>query len=199
MALLDAEIWKIKAELGYSLVEVGAEPYIGYVAIFNSVIQQFMNAGASTTSSTSVAAADNPTLATLTLADATGFSSGARVAIDVDAFAETATIRSLSGSTITLFLQKAHTGTYPVYIEGGESIVREILRRIEDVKAQMAQTFGEGPLKKVDEIEFYQATMDLFGMLGEQLKYWRRELAAAVGVCDMWGVCSKGSARLAVY
>lgn len=200
MALLDSEVWRIKAELGFALVEVGAEPYISYVALFDSVIQPFLNSGATTTSSTNVAAAGSPTLASITLASETGFSAGARVSLDVDSFNETATIRTLTGAVATLFLQKAHVGTYPVTVEGGDAIVREILQRIADIKLQMAQTFGEGSLKKVDEVEFYQGSAGLFGALGDQLKFWRMELARALGICPIWDTaCSGGSSRLAVY
>ena len=45
MALLTSEIKKIKAELGYPLEASGAEPYIGIVAVFEQVIQEFIDGG----------------------------------------------------------------------------------------------------------------------------------------------------------
>ena len=84
MALLDAEIARIKAELGYNILTTGAVPYIGITQVFEQVIQSNVLAGATTTSSTSVSAATSATPSTLTLADATGFVAGARAVIDVD-------------------------------------------------------------------------------------------------------------------
>jgi len=102
---------------------------------------------------------------------------------------------------VTLYLKLAHSGTYPVTVEGGESIVREYLARIRDVKAQMAQTFGEGSLKKVDEIEFYQTMKGatLFGNLGAQLSWWRDELASVLGIRSGWAQKRSGGQRMAVY
>ncbi len=56
MALLDSEIARIKAELGYNLLTTGAVPYIGVTQVFEQVIQQNVLAGAKTTSATVVTA-----------------------------------------------------------------------------------------------------------------------------------------------
>lgn len=205
MALTTADITRIKAELGWNVLTVGAEPFIGVAAIFSQVIQPFMTAGAITSSSTAVtaAAASTPTAVTLTLADATGFTLGDRVFIDVDDGQESATIRSLSGASMGVLLRLGHTGTYPVTVDGGEGIVREILKNIRDVKKELATTFGVGAIKKVDEIEFY-ATRDrtLFGNLGDQLRYWRRELSQVLtngqGL-NMWERTAAAGQRLSVY
>lgn len=192
MALLDAELRRVKYELGYNLVGVGAEPWIGYSALFENLIQPYLSAGASTTSTTSVSAVDegeDPALATVTLASGTGFAAGARVVVDVDAFQEVATVRSISGAVATMFLSLAHSGTYPVTVEGGETIVREILARIREVAGQLDEAAGAAGVKKVDEIEF-------FGSAGarrrEELQglreYWREELASALGVPYLRGV-----------
>lgn len=199
MALLDSEIRRIKYELGYNVLTVGAEPYIGVHAIFDQVIATYMSSGASTTSTTAVTAATTPTPIALTLASATDFTVGDRVVVDVDERQETATIQSLSGSTITVLLSLTHAGTYPVTVEGGESIVRELLGRIRSVAGEMADTFGEGALKKVDEIEFYQAgNKTLFGTLGDQLSYWRDELASCLGVQNLRKVRRGGGQMLAL-
>lgn len=199
MALLDSEVWRIRYELGYPVLTVDAQPYVGYVSLFDQIIQPYLSAGASTTSTTAVVAASSPTPVTLTLASATGFAVGARVVVDVDSRQEVATAQNLSGTSLTLLLSLAHTGTYPVTVEAGESIVRELLRRITDVKVEMGATFGEGSLKKVDEVEFYQASGNVFGQLGDQLMYWREELAAALGVESLWGRKAAGAQRFAVY
>jgi hypothetical protein len=202
MALLQSELIRLKAELGFNVLSVGAEPYISIVALFDQVIGPYMTAGATTTSSTIVAAQDSPTPVTLTLASSTGFTEWNRVVVDVDGRQEIATARLVSGAAVTLDLKRAHTGTYPVTVEGGESIVREYLARIASVKDQMASTFGEGQLKKVDEIEFYQSgggASTLFGNLGTQLSWWRDELASILGIRSGWQQKRAGGQRLAVY
>lgn len=203
MALSTADITRIKAELGWNVLTVGAEPFIGVAAIFSQVIQPFMTAGATTTTSSTVVASSTPTPATLVLTDPTGFSAGDRVFVDVDDLQESGTIRSLSGSNLGVLLRLAHTGTYPVTVDGGEGIVREILKNIRDVKRELGQTFGEGAIKQVDEIGFY-ATRDrtMFGNIGDQLKYWRRELSQILtngqGI-NMWERALASSQRLSVY
>lgn len=201
MALLTSEITRIKAELGYPLLSSSAEPFVGIVAIFEQVIQPYLLAGATTTSSTTVVAASSPTPVTLTLASVTGVTTGGRLVVDVDARQETATIQSLSGSTVVVMLQKAHTGTYPVTVEGGESIIRETLGAIADVKRKLAANYGAGALKRVDEIEFYQAGTEetYFGILGKNLTFWRNELAGLLGVENAWARRSSATSTLSVY
>lgn len=184
MALLDSEVVRIKAELGFNVLTINSEPWIGHTAIFEQVIQPFMTTGAKTTSSTSVTASPfEPAPVTLGLASPTGFTDGARIVVDVDGRQETATAQAVLGFDVTLMLSKAHSGTYPVTVEGGESIVREILGYIRDAKQKMAESYGTGALKSVDEISFYQAGQQTyFGLLGDQLKYWRAELASALGL-----------------
>ena len=73
MALSNAELERIKAELGYNVLTIGALPYVGFSQMFTNVVQAYMSSGASTTSSTAVTAATTATPATLTLASGTGF------------------------------------------------------------------------------------------------------------------------------
>ena len=98
-----------------------------------------------------------------------------------------------------VLLQLAHSGTYPVTVEGGETIIREILRNIRAAKAEMGTTLGEGSLKKVDEVEFYQSGGTTFGILGTQLNHWRNELAAALGVPNLWAGRGGGGQALSAY
>lgn len=199
MALLDSEILRIKAELGFNLLTINSEPWIGHTAIFEQVVQPFMTAGAKTTSSTSVTAAFEPTPVTLVLTSPTGFTECARVVVDVDGRQETATAQAISGSNLTVMLSKPHSGTYPVTVEGGESIIREILGYIRATKEKMSESYGTGALKSVDEISFYQAGQQTyFGLLGDQLKYWRTELASALGLSAIANRRSAGS-TLSVY
>jgi hypothetical protein len=200
MALTDSEVNRVRAELGYNLLSTGAEPWISSTQVFDQIIQPFLIDGASTTSSTAVTVATTPTPVTLTLVSGTGFSAFDRVAIDVDARLETPTIQSISGNSIVVALTKTHSGTYPVAVEGGSSIVRDILNRIAGVKTRMASAFGAGALKKVDEIEFHpNGTLTLFGSLGSELSYWREELAAVLGIPSNWSRMRRAGSVAAVY
>jgi len=200
MALLTSEIIRIKYELGYNVLAAGAEPYIGVYAVFDQVIAAYMTSGATTTSATAVTAASAPTPVTLTLAAAAGFAEGARVVVDVDARQEIATVQTLSGTSLTVSLSRAHSGTYPVTVEGGESIVRELLLRIKTTSDEMSGVFGEGALKKVDEIEFHPSgTKSNFANLGDQLRYWRNELASCLGVRNLREARRGGGHTIALY
>lgn len=183
MALLDSELQLIRAELHFPVVEVGAEPYIGVAAVFQSVIRPYLSAGAKTTSSTTVAAASTPTAASLVLASATGFSEGQTIVVDVDGLQERTTVRAISGATISTILSLAHTGTYPVTVEGGESIVRDILGNIRDIKIRIGKARGRAGIKKVEDIEFFGnndgKSATLSSLVAER-EYWRRELWATL-------------------
>lgn len=181
MALSTSELQRIKAELGWNVLSVGAEPYIGVAMVFDQVIATYMTAGAETTSATSVPEVSEPTQRTITLASATGFAAGARIWVDVGDRAESTTVQSLAATVATVVLSKPHSGTYPVYVDGGEAIVRELLARIAAVKAELASTFGEGALKQVDEVAFYQTGMTAFASTGKALMFWRDELASVLG------------------
>ncbi len=201
MSLLDSEVARIKAELGYPLLSNSAEPWISTVAVFEQVIQPYLTAGASTTSTTTVTAASAPTPVTLTLASATGFTVGDRIVVDIDSRQESSTLQTISGTSATLILQKAHTGTYPVTVEGGESIIREVLLKIAGVKEKLAQNYGAGELRRVDEVEFYQSGGQdtYFGALGQNLMFWRNELAGLLGIPNMWARKISNLSRTAVY
>ena len=202
MPFSTSELTRIKHELGYNLLETGASAYVEITALFETVVQNFIAAEIVTTSSTSVSAASSPTPVALTLASATGFAAYQQVHVDVDGRTETATIQSLSGPVATLQLKLAHSGTYPVTVDGPIAIARECLRNIEAVKAEMRTSFGYGSLRKVDEIEFYQQANNKshFGSLGEQLGYWRSELSSALGVPSMWARRSgSGASSFSVY
>lgn len=201
MALLTSEIQRIKFELGYALLSNSAAPWVDTVSIFEQVIQPYLQAGATTTSSTTVSASSAPTPVTLVLASADGVASGDRLVVDVDIRQEIATIQSLTGTSAVVLLQKAHTGTYPVTVEGGESLVREVLGRIADVKLKLSANYGAGALKKVDEVEWYQAGKGAtyFGVLGENLRFWRNELASMLGIANAWESKRAAAQRLSVY
>ena len=201
MAILDSELDRIRFETGWNLLAVGAEPYIGVAAIFDRVIQPNMRTGALTSSATAVTDSNLSKPFAITLASGIGFATDARVVVDVDDRQETVTAQIVSGTSLTAVFSKPHSGTYSVTVEGGESIVRECLRNIRNVKAQMATTFGEGTVKKVDEVEFYQIGngIGMFGALGDQLMFWRDELCSALGIANMWRRKRSAGSSLSLY
>lgn len=194
MALLASEIARIRTELGYNVIGVQAEPYIGFVGVFDTVIQQYITSGASTTSTTPVLEADDPTPQSITVLSAVGFQAGQLMIVDVDTRQERATITSVNGLAITAQLTLAHgPGVYPVTVEGGESIVRQILNELLKLGAgglngragRMSKIAGRLGIKKVDEVEFFGGKADGYDVLSQMIKmqeYWRDELAATLGV-----------------
>lgn len=185
MSLLNSELDRIRAELGYNLLNVGAEPYIGVQAIFSQVIQPYMREGAGTSSSSAVteSADGKAKLATLTLASATGVALLDKIAVDVDDLLEMATVRSISSTTITCYLKKGHAGTYPIAVDGGLVIIRECLAALWVIEQRMADTRGHGSLKAVDEVEFYPTGQkSQFDNLLAQAEHWRDRLAKHLGI-----------------
>jgi len=201
MALTTAELDRIKFELGYNLLGIGAVPYIGITQLFEQVIQPYLATGINTTSSTTVVASATAVPATLTLADVTGFAAGARVVVDVDDREEIVTVQSVVGSTITALFKLDHSGTYPVIIEGAESIVRNILRQIRGVQDKITSASNTAGLKRVDVIEFYgnsvatSQTLQLQGLLS----FWRDQLASALGVRSLWRERGASGQVLSLY
>lgn len=184
MPLTSGELDRIRAETGYNVLGVGAEPYIGVQALFSQVIQPYLREGADTTSSTSVTAAASGAFVTLTVASATGISLHERIAVDVDDYLEMATVRSVSGTSVGVILKKAHAGTYPVTVDGGLQQVRECLSALYLIHQRIHGLEGTGGLKQVDEIQWYDAKgKTQLEILSSQLDHWRDELAARLGIC----------------
>lgn len=201
MALLDSEIQRIRFELGYTVMGVNAEPYVEYFGTIDRVISLYLNAGATTTSSTTVAVASTLTQRTLTLASVTGFVAGATIYVDVLPQQERATIQRVSGSTIIVYLQKAHVGTYPVTVDGGESIIREKLAQLYEIDSKISAALNTAGLKRVDDIEFYGGTKATSqAVMLQQLRDMRRdELASALGVVNLHKLRRGGSQSFSVY
>jgi hypothetical protein len=201
MAFTTQELYRLRRETGYHLLTVASLPYIGYTPVFESVINECIDAEVSTTASLSVAAVTSPVPVSVTLASATGFAAGDRVVVDVDSRAEVVTIQALAATVATLQLQKAHSGTVPVVLEGPISIAKDILRKIDAVREKMATVYGEGSIKKVDEVEFYGVgSRGMFGALGSQLMHWRDELASVLGLPNGWASRGGGgSVAVSVY
>jgi len=200
LALLQSELDRCKAELGYNLLAVGS-PYIGGVtALFEQAVAPYLSAGATTTSSTGVSPDAPPTPKAIVLALATGFDSGARVVVDVDARQETVTVQSLVSTSLTALFTKTHSGTYPVTVEGGESMVREKLGELWTVRATRAKAKGRGALKAyVGDIEYYDTGESAWASSTAEIDTLRDELAALLGVENLWNRKKGANSRLSVY
>ena len=208
MGLTTSEVRRIKHELGYGLLSVAAEPYISYVSLFDQIIQPYLTAGAATTSSTTVEAADEPTPATLTLDSIDGINAGDRLIIDVDSRQESPTIQFVEGTTVTVLLSLAHDGTYPVEVEGGVSIVRAILRKLQAISGlgsdsdSLSAALETAGIRKVDEIEFFGdgsmgSKQSAIGQVRAMREYWRDELASVLGIVRLNG--NGGGGTVAMY
>jgi len=204
MALLDSEIVRIKAELGYNVETIGAYPYIGHSALFEQVIAVYTQAGATTTSSTAVTAATTATPVTLTLTSATGFSLLDQVVVDVDARQERGTVSAVSGSTIVVQLLGTHSGVYPITVEGGESLIRDILRQLRllgDPAGQLARATATAGINSIDKGDVVFFGRDQGSRLKEiqgLREYWREELAATLGV-PYFGRKRGGGSSVSLY
>ncbi len=187
MALLQSEIQRIRAELGYNVLGIGAEPYIQYHAIFDQVIRAYLNAGATTIGLSYVEASVEPY--EIELASADGITQGMAVIVDVDERQERVTVQSISApNKITAVFRKDHTSPFPVTAEGGETIVRDILRKIMTVdNAQMGalDTAGIKSLDKGDVVFQTSARSGagtVFAEASEQREYWRLYLSDVLNV-----------------
>lgn len=203
--LSQSELERLRTELGYNAIGVGAEPYISTVRVFDDVVNKFITAGSITTSTTLVTAVvppSGPQPVTLTLASATGFGLQDRIWIDLDARSEAALVESFSGNDVVVLLAKDHgPDPYPVTVERGEAIVREILATIAAIKARLgaqgtlkSSVWSGAGLKRADEVEWYGPMAGMGGAspvataLRSELMAWRDELASVVGVANMWRV-----------
>lgn len=214
MSLLPSELDLIRYELGWNELTTGAEPYVGVAALFDRVVLPFLRSGLITTSSTAVTAATPAAPVALTLAAVSGtntqgttvtVSAGDKLVIDVDDLQESATVESISGNIVTVPLSLAHTGVYPVTVEGGESLVRSILRRCRKVSASIESAMDNAGLKKVDEVEFFPSAgggSSMFGDLVAQQKYWRNELYRVlfgVGDRSLTGQATGAGGLVSIY
>ncbi len=202
MSLTIPEVARAKYELGYNVLSTGAEPFIAISALFEQVIAPYIQGGAITTSNTAVVASVAPAVVAITLVSATGIAAGDRVVIDVEDAQEITTVRSLSGSVMSVFLSKAHPAGYPVTVEGGEAIVREILgqlRRFSEPRGLLDKAASTAGIKKVDEVEFSDSVMTTRSRtLRQEQRYWRDELASALG-CENRRNSSGGGSSVAMY
>ena len=149
-----------------------------------------------------MAAATTPTPATLVLVSGTNFAAGQRVVIDVDDRQEVVTAQNVSGASLTALLTLAHSGTYPVTVEGGETLIREQLTRLRAINTQITAAASTAGIKQVDVIHSYgggSAGVSQIDVLYKQRDRASDELASLVGVQNMHRARRSGGQTLAVY
>jgi hypothetical protein len=179
--LTDDEMWRIKAELFDNVLGFGAEPYIGVRAIYNVIQQNVTSSSVSPTTSTTAVTSAGPVV--LTLASVTGLAASSRIVLDVDNAREVVTVRAVTGSTISVVVTKTHSGTYPVEVESGLTIVRGLLADLETLDQQERITIPNGGVKRVDEIEFFsRAEGNVQQSLTAHRNAIRSRLASATGL-----------------
>lgn len=206
--LLDAEIARIKSELGFNLLNIGAEPYIGITRYFEQVAIPNLNTASIATSSTTVTASDptsGPSPVSLTLSSATGFAMFARVVVDVDDVSEMTTVRSVSVNTISVSLSLAHSGTYPVCVESGETLVRYYLARCRSMADKIDEAAETAGLKSADkgDVVFFGGPDERSRLvsLRSELTEYRSQLCSllfGVGNISQLRMSGGGSGRIAL-
>jgi hypothetical protein len=216
MALRWEDIKRLQFETGYNVGNVGAELYVlnGYAAVFDAAIAPHL-VDQGTTSGTAVGPFAAPTNVQITLASnpnvtgnavsgpppnpntyGTVFQVGSKIVIDVGPQQERdVVIQALSGLVATVALQNAHgaAGAYPVQLQAGEFLVRDVLARLDVINAQLK---GYAPvvagLAQADEAKFYASQSGRRGQKGAfddlmaQRDMARRDLCALLGIENLW-------------
>lgn len=177
----DADIVRIRAELGDNVVAALANPYIGVRAVYD-VIQSYVQTDAEATSSATSVTAAGPV--SLTLVSVTGLAAGSRIVVDVDDQREVCTVRSVSGLTVSINARKTHSGTYPVEVENPLTIVRGYLADLETIAQRERVLYTSAGVKSVDgEIEFFgRSEGGALASIEDARKRTRMRLAQACGV-----------------
>lgn len=199
----DAEMWRVKAELFDNVLDFGAVPWLSVRAIYDVIRDNVSSSSVTPTTSTTAVTAAGPVV--LTLASVTGLASGSRVVLDVDTSREVVTVRAVSGSTVSVVCAKLHSGTYPVEVESGLTIVRGILADLEAIDQQQRLAIPQAGVRRVDEIEFFGKADG--GSARAQLEAHRNQLrgrlASATGLTgilrDLAARVGGGAASYEVY
>lgn len=212
--LRSEELDRIKFELGVSPIRLGAEPFLAYVAIFDRVVQPFLYDN-STTSSTTVVASVTGAISTITLAANPAppnnvgltFQVGTSVVVDVGVLQEFSVIQSIAGLTVTLNLTLGHAGSYPVYPNGSEQMVRDVLARLDVIKSDMLSVAPRAAgVESVDEIKLFPhgsgrrgATRSKFDELLVQREQARNDLGELVGFSNLRSARRAAGSALEIY
>lgn len=200
-----SETEKLRYHLGYGNVGIGGYPYTpdGYFELFTNVIAQYLTSGAVTTASVAIAAAGT---FEVTPASMTSIATYVRLVIDVPPDEETVVVRAATVTTFSATFTKAHAAPFSVEVESGVTRLRALLAAADRALADCfsGATASTAGLKKVDEIEFYQAlkgaatNLVLAGKL-EQYKRIVLAIADLVRVRPRWEYEESAMLRREVY
>lgn len=181
------EMARIKSELDDNVADYGAQPYLDVRAVYDVIRDHVVSSSVAPTTSATAVTAVGPT--TITLASATDYAAGQRVVIDVDDAREVVTIRSLSGAVASIVATKTHSGTYPVEVESGLTIVRGILSDLITLDTQSRAQVGAAlGLKRVDEVEWNTDAGGIIAAFAAQRQTLRRRLANATGLATLYAM-----------
>lgn len=189
------EMQRIKYELGDTVLNVGAQPWIGIRSVWNVIKDNVLGSDTPPTSSSTTVSAVGAV--SITVASVTDLVAGTRVQIDVDGQRETCTVRAVTGSALSLITRKLHSGTYPVEIESSLTIVRGIISDLTQLEqVNTLASFDQLGLRRVDEVEWAEKGASYWIEYGKQIL--RRKLASACGVSWIYSA-SRGGSGLEVY
>lgn len=179
--LNDVEMDRLRAELGFNVLTIGAVPYIPHVVIFDLIRDYVSSTFDPTTSSTAVSAAGP---STITVADATNIVQFGQYVIDTGAQQEVVTCGNIATTTFSGVFAKTHSGTYPVERESRLTLVRTILAKLTTLEDVIYRAMSQSGIKKVDEIEFFGSSGESSRLqqLTDTRTMLRRELAARVNL-----------------
>lgn len=196
--LTDSELESLRFHLGYGNIGADGAPYTPdtFLELFASVVSPNLSTGSETTGSTEITA---PGVVTVTPASMTGITAYATLVIDTGEQAETVVVRSVTATTFSAQFAKVHSGTYPIATMSGLARLRLLLWDADSAwRSLNSQDVGASSgLKKVDEIEFFQAGKLLEGR-AEHYKTIVQSIAFLVQVPPKWAA-DKGSVRLEAY
>lgn len=215
MALLQSEVWRIKMELGYHLIDVAAEPYIGFVALFDQVIKPYLIAGATTQSFDPITGSRTTVqlLSTFGLgADLSGFEVGQQVVVDFAPFQERTVVRAVDTTlnTMSLVLTKDHGQSpdgFPITVESGETMVRNLINQLmvfdDPTSSAYTKMLSRAGIKAlVGEVEFFGSGSGSFSALqqaNELRDYLRGQLASIIGVHNLNPSSGGGACAMSSY
>ena len=199
--LTDDEMARVKGEILDVLLTYGAIPYFRVRPIYDLIRDTVVSSSVDATTSATAVTAAGPV--TLTLASATGYTAGQRVVLDADASREVVTIRSVSGSTISVICQKTHGGTYPVEVESALTIVRGLLCDLIACEEYERQAPASAGLKQVDEVQWFGGSGErsLSATLADRRASLRADLATALGLGEIYrvGLSRRSGGGVEVY
>lgn len=203
MALLQSELQALRFHLGFNQELISAQAYLwdGVTQTLEQIVAVYLQSGWLAHTPTAVVASplpSPPTTVTLTMNEgvsgvynnvAVAFNVGDTIVVDQGIQQEYSFVQVVTQpNQIQCALQNAHSGTYPVTVEGGETIIRKCLTRLLRIELEMdayRKAAGVSAAGGPTGVKFYASNgsqKSRWGELQEMYKFWRAELALSVGI-----------------